>query len=138
MCIDDRCEDAFPRFYQIEISSVTIPQGKLDGSCWDEPSCGAPDPEIEIQLNGDTVGELEASDDMFTASFADAIELQLIAGSRLRLQLEDEDTVRDEEVFACNFDPLTAERIRDGDLSCISDSGASIEAIISVRGGSDL
>lgn len=136
VCVENRCEDAFPRFYQIEISSVTIPNTKPDGSCWDEPNCGAPDPEIDIQLNGEGVGDLDAGDDKFTASFTDAIELQIIAGSRLTIELQDDDALTDETVFTCEFSPLTAERIRDGDISCVSDRGR-IEAIITTRGGAN-
>jgi hypothetical protein len=136
ICVENVCEDAFPRFYTITVQEVLFPSMKPDGSCWDEPGCGAPDPEIEIKLNDDKVGELETDDDMFTATFVDAIELQLIAGSKLELQLDDEDLVEDEEVLSCEFDPLTAEKIRAGDVGC-SNGGATIQARITVRGGSN-
>jgi hypothetical protein len=135
ICVDNaRCEDAFPRFYVLEFGTVTIPQTKPDGSCWDDPNCGAPDPEIEIHLNGDQIAELDNDDDVFSASFSDMIELQLIAGTRLEIQLEDEDLIDDEEVLTCTFDPLTAEKLRSGDLSC-SAGNASIEARITPRAG---
>src|SRR5262245_22606423 len=83
VCVDNRCEDAFPRFYTIEFGRVIFPNAKPDGGCWDEPGCGAPDPEIEVRLNGEEAAELDFDDDLFEATFTDAIDIQIIAGSRL-------------------------------------------------------
>jgi len=133
VCVENACADAFPRFYMITVESVTFPTMKANGDCWDEPGCGAPDPQVTIKLNDNKIAELDTDDDMFSATFPDAIEAQIIAGSKLEIALEDEDIIDSEEVLTCTYNPLTADKIRNGDLSC-SGAGASITAHIAVRG----
>lgn len=136
VCIEDVCEDAFPRFYTIDIERVIFPTNKSDGSCWDDPGCGAPDAQIEIMLNDDKVAELETDDDAFDVGFSDSIELQLISGSKLEIRLEEEDLVDNEHVMSCTFDPLTGETVRSGNIGC-TDGSIFISAMITARGGNN-
>lgn len=133
ICIDNRCEAAFPRYYTLQVLNVSFPERKSDGSCWDEPGCGAPDPEVEIKVDGREVATLELDDDTYALDVNRTLDFQLVAGSSLELELEDEDLVDDETALECRFEPITAADLRQGDVSC-SGGNVRLEARIYVRG----
>jgi hypothetical protein len=132
VCISGSCQPAFPQFYTITITSVHFAERDLNGNCWDDPGCGAPDPEIEIKLNDVQVEELDLDDDNFDLTLNETVEVYLVGNSTLEIELQDDDVVDDQEILECRFAPLNAENIRNADLSCMQ-NGNMIEARIDFR-----
>ncbi len=115
ICVSGRCENAFPRVYQVVSVGVTVPTtNPTNGQAWDIGG-GAPD-----LFLGDSTGVpiTAAVQDQFSASFAGPFEISLIAGGSMRIDVWDEDATVDDHVLACQANPITAELLRGRAFSC--------------------
>ncbi len=128
ICIGTTCEAAFPRFYTLTVGDVTIAQRDDNGECWDA-ACGAPDPFLVILVNGAELGRTSTRQDVFSASFDEAFDIELVAGSELRVAMFDEDLTDDDIIVACGADSLDAATIRLRDLACAGDTSVAFTLV---------
>lgn len=114
------CSAAFGRRYNLALTRVQLPSRAPDGSCWDDPGCGAPDPYVQLTVDGVVVATTPAAADLYEGFWDPpaVFEITLLAGSGLRLDVYDEDLADDDGAFACVHDPITADRLRTRNLTC--------------------
>ncbi len=122
VCISGRCEAAFPRRYSITITDLILPTRDTNDECWDV-GCGAPDPFVEVVLNGTVIGETTTVQDTFTVTYNEVFEANIIAGSDLSLNVYDDDLTAPDFATGCGAEPLTAAHIRDATLACNGSTG---------------
>ena len=125
------CVPAFGRIYRIGITRVQLPDRRPDGMCWDDPSCGAPDPYVLVSVGGSGVGMTTAGSDTFGVTWDPpaVFNASILAGTAVRLDVYDEDLTSDDGALACVFDPITAATLRSRSLSCSGALG-ELEAVI--------
>src|SRR5262245_17107710 len=70
ICVDGSCVAAFGRVYTFSMAHVIVNSLDTNGVAWDALG-GAPDPLIEVQLNGTVVLTTATVSDVFEASFTD-------------------------------------------------------------------
>lgn len=119
------CSAAFGRRYNVALTRVQLPSRAPDGSCWDDPGCGAPDPYVQLTVDGVVVGTTPAAADLYEGFWdpPTVLEVTLLAGSGLRLDVFDEDIAEDDGAFACVHDPITSDRLRTRSLTCTGTLG---------------
>ena len=136
ICIGTMCEPAFNRIYTFSGISVTVASKNPGGSAWD-PLGGAPDPFVEIKLNGMSVLKTKNVSDVFSATYTESTDQQIVAGSKLELTLSDADVGGDDLILDCVADPLTADELRHAALQCDGSgptAGSQIVIRIDVKG----
>jgi len=136
ICIGTSCEAAFDRIYTFSQISVLVAANNQGGSDWD-PLGGQPDPQVEVKLNGAVILTTGHKDNTFTASFTESTEKQIVAGSKLELNMTDDDGVGDDAIFSCTTDPLSAELLREAVITCNgsgTESGSQIVIHINAKG----
>src|SRR5204862_4923154 len=116
VCSNNACTNAFPMTYAVTIENITFAQHDPNGQCWDEPGCGAPDPKIEIRQDGVLVGEIDQDDDTYQATYNKTFDLFFNRSAKLEIKLLDQDLGNDDPAVVCEFDALSAQNIRNGDL----------------------
>jgi C2 domain-containing protein len=134
VCADGMCADAFPRLYTITIEQAMLGQRNAQGNCWDDPGCGAPDPVVKVFVNSQKVGETHTHSDTYQATFNESFDVYLSVTDKLQVLLYDADLIADEVAAGCVFAPITADRLRLGNLDCM-DHDNMISASIAVRPG---
>lgn len=122
------CVDAFPRRYRFTVTEGVFAERRPDGSSWD-PLGGAPDPFVRFTLNGVGQGTTSTVDDRYNWVLNEFWDVNLIAGSTIRLDLVDADLNFDDAVVACE-NTITGEVVRfgmDSPFTCdgLADFGAS-------------
>lgn len=131
ICIAGTCEAAFPRVYAITSVTVSVPTTNPNdgGNPWDVGG-GAPDLYLaDMTCTGFTV----AVQDQFSASFAGPFDVQLVAGTTLRIDVCDEDTIDPPDgAFACQEAPITAARLRTRQFGCVG-NGFSMTSTITPK-----
>jgi hypothetical protein len=111
------CEPAFNRIYTFSQISVTVAAKNPGGSAWD-PLGGAPDPFVEVTLNGTSILKTANVSDTFAASYTETTDQQILAGSTLELKMSDADVTGDDLILDCTIDPLTADQLRRAVIEC--------------------
>lgn len=136
ICVGDMCEAAFDRIYDFSSISVVVAAQNRGGSAWD-PLGGAPDPVVEVKLNGEAVITTGSVSDVFSASYTESTSETILAGSTLELHVFDADVGGDDDIMTCSFDPLTAADLREAVLTCDgtgTEAGSSVTLWVTVRG----
>lgn len=136
ICVVDSCEAAFDRIYDFSGLEVAVATQNQGGSAWD-PLGGAPDPVVEVRLNGETLITTGSATDVFSATYAETTNATILAGSTLELHVFDADVGGDDDILSCSFDPLTAADLREAVLTCTgtgAEAGSSVTLWITVRG----
>lgn len=128
LCVGNACVAAFPRVYEVRDVSVMVPTTNM-GATWDI-SGGAPDLFVTFAVNGSVQATSPVVDDQFSAAFAGPFAITLsAAGSRLDLNVYDEDVTTNDLALGCVANPLPAADLRSRRLSCASASGSLMLAI---------
>lgn len=127
VCINDVCVPAFPRVYSLFLSSATVAQlDPATGEAWD-PFDGAPDPIADVYVNDDLVFTSSEVADTLQPTWNEVSNpVTLRSGDSISIYVYDSDVDEADFIGGCVVDPVTAETIRDVDLSC-SDAFGSIE-----------
>jgi hypothetical protein len=87
------------------------------GDAWDAHG-GAPDPFVEISLNGVLVGTTSEKADTFTPTWSELVSEAIPAGSWIKLVVWDSDLAGDDLMFWCDLDPLTAAHLDNRAWTC--------------------
>lgn len=123
------CTDATNRRYRIGVVAAAYTERDAAGECWDL-GCGAPDPFVEIYLDGTLVGTTPTLNDTFNPSWdpIPTADVTVIGGSSVGLTAYDEDVSVNDTAFSCSTS-LTAAVLRSRDVSCSTSTG-EIGAVI--------
>jgi hypothetical protein len=135
ICIAQKCEPAFGRIYQFHDAVVTVAEHNMGGGTWDIAG-GAPDPFLVIKLNDVEILHTASKGDTFSATFTNKVDHEIIAGSKLDLTIYDDDFDGPDTILHCVIDPLSAELLREGGVSCAgvgNQSASSLTLPISVK-----
>lgn len=124
------CSTAFGRRYQIFVASVMLPDRRPDGMCWDGPGCGAPDPFVEVLVNGILIGTSPAASNTFNATLNYGVDANITAGSSIALNFYDQDIAAHDGAIGCVFDSVTAALLRNRNLGCSGMFGDVVAVII--------
>jgi len=136
ICVGTMCEPAFNRIYTFSEISVTVATKNPGGSAW-EPLGGAPDPFVEVKLNGTSILKTANVSDVFAATYTESTDQQIVAGSTLQLTMSDADVTGDDLILDCTIDPLTADELRHAVVECDGSdttAGSTIIMHIDVKG----
>ena len=142
ICIVDKCQPAFPRFYNVVITSGEASATKPQGGCWDDCSgpgnSSRPDLYVEVIVNGQSEGRTATKVDTWFGDWAAPVSFQLIPGSEIEMKLQDEDIVSDgltadELILNCVADPVTPEMLRGGAVACDTDPERKLRAKFTPR-----
>ena len=117
VCIGTTCEPAFNRIYRFKDITSTVSSLNQNGQAWDSFG-GAPDPQVIVKLNGTVILTTASKSDVFTASFTESIDQQVVAGSKLELILQDADLNAADPIHSCIIDPLSAQKLRERGVHC--------------------
>jgi len=117
VCIGTKCEPAFNRIYRFLNITATVASLNQTGSAWDSFG-GAPDPQVIVKLNGTAIITTASKADVFSASFSETIDQQVVAGSKLELILQDADLNAADPIHSCVIDPLSAQKLRERGVHC--------------------
>jgi hypothetical protein len=117
ICIDNACVGAFNRIYRITVLDGSLPESDPNGECWDF-GCGAPDPFVQLDLNGALLGVTAAVQDTFAPAWNMYVDAEIPAGSALTFWVWDEDVDEHDFAFGCALDPVSVEALRAGFISC--------------------
>jgi len=129
LCINNRCEPAFPRVFVLTGLRVTVPNAQPNGDDWDAFG-GAPD----LYLARSNLAPLTAFvPNRFTAAFTETIEIQLVAsGVAVSIVVLDDDYPADpDEAFVCT-NVVYAASVKAHTFGCSGALGA-LSAVLSVR-----
>jgi len=136
ICIGTTCEPAFNRIYTFGQISITVAAKNQGGGDWD-PLGGQPDPQVAVKLNGTQVLSTGFKDNVFTAAFTESTDQQIVGGSKLELDMSDDDGIGDDHIFGCTHDPITADDLRQAVIQCDgsgTEAGSQIVIHINVKG----
>jgi len=122
------CSTAYGRRYSIFVGSLTLPDRRPDGMCWDA-FCGAPDPFVQIRVNGGLLGTSPAVADSFRATLNYGVESNITAGSSIEIAVFDQDVSADDGAFTCRFASVDSALLRGRDLSCSGALGELLAVI---------
>ena len=129
ICISGKCEPAFPRVYRITNVSVMVPTSNPNNnSDWDVGG-GAPDLYLGDQ-QGTPISS--AVQNQFSATFPGPLEVQLVAGTALRIDAWDEDVSVPDYAFGCQANPITAAQLRARAFGCAA-NGGSLNSVITPK-----
>jgi hypothetical protein len=117
ICIGQQCEDAFNRFYTFSGIQVALGPQDAEGTDWDAFG-GAPDPFVEIRLNDQLFLTTGSVDNTFSASYDNAEDVLVVAGSVLEVKVLDADVNAADVALTCAADPLSADFLRARGLFC--------------------
>ena len=88
-------------------------------------------PFVTVKLNGTQIIQTANKTDALTASFTEATDQQIVAGSKLELIIADnDDTSGDDQILDCVIDPLGADLLRDAIVSCTGSGGQTGSTVI--------
>ena|SRR3990167_4550082 len=110
------CADAFNRVYALQITSVVFGQRDLTGECWDL-ACNPPDPLAEVRVGNQVVYTTQSLQDTYTGNF-EFIDVTLIAGSSLFIDIYDEDASSNDLGLTCSLDPVDPVVLRQRSFHC--------------------
>jgi hypothetical protein len=137
ICIGTTCEDAFNRIYSFSTVTVKVASLNQGGSAWDVLG-GAPDPQVVVKLNDATILTTAVKSDVFSASFTESVDQQIVAGSKLELTSQDSDVGAADKILDCVANPLSAELLRAHAIQCDgngTEAGSQITIHIDAKGG---
>ncbi|MEQ9495384.1 MAG: C2 domain-containing protein [Deltaproteobacteria bacterium] len=117
VCIDGSCVSAFPRFYVLTVGAVTVASRDANDECWDV-GCGAPDPFAVVMLNDERIGATTTRQDVFEATFDEAFDLEMTAGSEVAVLVGDEDISENDLVLSCVLSSIDGDTIRGRAFVC--------------------
>lgn len=124
LCVDGFCEPAFGRRYNAVVLAAFFAERDAAGDCWDA-ACGAPDPFVNVYVDGDFVGGTPTRQDTYEAEWDESTaivgEATVNLGSSARVEVADEDLSANDIVLRCDFD-LSADRLRERLVVCGNDS----------------
>ena len=127
------CEYAFDRGYEIWIWGVSLPQYDPAGLCWDEPTCDAPDPFVEVWLDGNWIFSTQIASNTFDPGFGEQVSVSVLPDTSLQFVVYDQDDLSENDLaFSCAWDPLLADYLRSGSLLCeglLGTLGATIQLL---------
>lgn len=131
VCVDTQCVPLFPRSYRL-VLQVSLASEDPDGSCWDEPFCGDPDPRATLSLDGREVGRTDEASDTRSFRWVDQpFTVTLDTTTEVTLEVVDVDVDVNDAAARCVVKPVTASMVRGGRISCFPSAGeSSIEATI--------
>jgi hypothetical protein len=135
ICVDGACVAAFGRVYTFSMAHVVANSLDPNGEAWDALG-GAPDPFVEVELNGTVILTTSVVADVFEASFSDQADATIPAGSTLTFTAYDEDVSVNDPMISCVADQLTADFLRNGILTCTGQgptAGTSIDLAVEPR-----
>ena len=124
------CSTAFGRRYEIFVASVSLPDRRPDGLCWDDPGCGAPDPFVEVRVNGLLFGTSPAASNTYAATLNFGVAANITAGSSIRLDFYDEDIAAHDGAISCAVASVDAASLRGRNISCTSALGNVVAVIV--------
>jgi hypothetical protein len=123
ICVSGSCVVAFPRTYEASAIMLTLRTTDPNGAGWDVGG-GAPDPLVEIHVNGTKVAMTSTVQDSFSGNFAGPYAFELVGGANLEFIAYDEDVTANDLAYGCGATPITANLLRSRELMCIG-SGAT-------------
>lgn len=125
ICMQGSCVQAFGRIYKVSVTSGVMPQFNSANQTWD-PAGGAPDPYVQITLNGTDVAHTTYVDNTLTPTWNQSANMTIVGGSTFKIAAWDADLpyYPDVLMFACQSAPLTADQLRAGSLDCNGPSGS--------------
>lgn len=127
LCINNNCEAAFGRIYQITVLNGEVPTTN-QGQPWDVGG-GAPDLYVSIAVNGTPIATTTPAQDQFMATWNEFTTANIVAGTKLEFTVIDQDVSDSDVAFSCTWDPLAVSDIRGVNLECAGAPG-SLSAII--------
>ncbi len=139
ICINGRCEAAFPRFYEAYVRSGEAPANNPAGGCWDDclgpGNSNRPDLYVQIRVDGVDGARTAIDVDTWFGDWAVPLEFNVIAGSTVEFALYDEDVLSDglgadELIINCVADPLEPRLLRGRFIGC---GGSEEEVGISIE-----
>jgi hypothetical protein len=117
ICVETECSAAFDREYELSIPELTVTPQNPNGNAWDFLGSD-PDPFVVVSLNGDEVLNTSTAQNVLTATYDERVVVTVPDGARLRILARDSDTGADDDIIACEFDPLNADALGLRILSC--------------------
>lgn len=137
ICVGTTCVDAFNRIYHFSNISVVVAAQNPGGTAWD-PLGGAPDPWVIVKLNGTQIIATAVKSDVFSATYTETTDTEIVGGSTLELHVQDSDAVGgDDQILDCMIDPLGADLLRMHVVECAGSggtAGSSVTMQIDVNG----
>ena len=120
VCIGEVCTPAFGRAYRVTVTAMTVAGLDQAGQLWDvDASGGAPDPFVEVRLNGALVFQTAVANNTHTPSFTGAVTVTIPPGANLTFTGWDDDAFgQDDPIIACAYSPLTADAFRSFRIRC--------------------
>lgn len=132
ICIGQECVQAFGRNYVFTVRSGTFPQFDRSGDPWDAAG-GLPDGFVVLTING-TPFTTRAVQDTLTPAWNQATSPTPIPGGTvLLIEVYDEDLTDDDPAWACQANPLTADFLRGGAITCQGSALPGSNIIVDVR-----
>ena len=120
VCIGEVCTPAFGRAYRISVIAMTVAGVDQSGQLWDvDGSGGAPDPFVEVRLNGALVFQTAVGNNTYTPAFTGGATVTVPAGANLTFTGWDDDAFgQDDEIMSCVYSPLSADAFRSFRIRC--------------------
>ncbi|RMH42234.1 MAG: hypothetical protein D6689_08790 [Deltaproteobacteria bacterium] len=124
-CIDSLCQAAFGRIWTIIVVDGDMPSNNDSGEAWDAFG-GAPDPFVEIQLNGSVLATTSEKQDTFSPAWNESVDANIPAGSSLVFRAWDSDVSSNDLMFTCTIDPLLAAYLDARAIDCPGGGGGRL------------
>ncbi len=115
------CEAAFNRRYELVMRAAVYPERRPDGQCWDA-ACGAPDPFVNVWVDGEFVGGTPTRQDTFRPEWdvnsdGELGRVTVLPGSIIDIEAGDEDISVNDPGLICELD-MTAQFLRNRIIAC--------------------
>ena len=129
VCVAGSCVAAFGHVYKLFVEAGSVPEKDANSAAWD-PFGGLPDPYVSVFLNGDSVFSTAFKSDTIAPVWHESATITVAAGSKLQLDVYDDDLDVDGYMFSCFDVSLTADLLRKhggGDTaSCQASAGSTL------------
>ncbi len=122
------CVYAFDRRYVIRVLVVSLPPTTPAGECWDV-GCNAPDPFVEVVVDGAIVGRSPTASDVYEAAVGYEAEASLLRASSIALNVYDEDLTAHDGAFSCSVEAVDATFLRGRVILCDGALGTIIATV---------
>jgi hypothetical protein len=111
VCISGTCAPAFGRVYKLVIAGGAVPEKTTTNEAWD-PFGGLPDPYVNAFLNSTFAFATSYKTDTLSPAWNESTVVTIGAGSKLQLDVKDDDFDVDGSMFSCFSVALGADVLR--------------------------
>lgn len=106
VCVAGTCVLGAGRQYAITVNWVAVPSVDAKGAAWD-PFGGAPDPFVNVYVDGQILGKTRYTTDSFSGTFGESFTSILQADSVLAFEIKDDDSDAPDVIDVVEWNPGT-------------------------------